>query len=152
MVVEIGDFDAGEYAVGPVQRMQLVGGDEVDLAAGDGGVELGSTLRGGAEFGAAVDKADARRDAVQGQRPVDRAIAAAGDDDALAAQGFAFLDVVLHRTGGLERGEARERRAVGAEGAGAGGDDDGLGQDGVTRAGGEGESPGAAGEGFDLAA
>ncbi len=66
---------------------------------------------------------DPRRDIGQRQRPVDRRIAAAGDDDALAAEILAPLDQVEDALAFIV-GEARERRAVGPERADAGGDDD----------------------------
>ena len=76
----------------------------------------------GAEFRPAVDDHDLRRHLGQRQRPVDRGIAAAGDDHALAAEILAPLDEVEDALA-LVFLDAGERRAVGAERADAGGDD-----------------------------
>lgn len=135
-----------------MQGVELVGDDEVDFAAFGGLGKLVGHFGGGAEFRAAVDDGDAGGDVLEGDGPVDRGIAAAGDDDAFVAEGLAFFDVVLDRAGGLVGGDAVERGAVGAEGAGTGGDDDGFGGDGVVLVGGDGEGAGGAGDGGDDAA
>ena len=72
-----------------------------------------------------MDDEDLLGDAGQGQGPVERGIAAAGDHHALAAHVFLALHQVEDALA-LELGEALQRRAVGAECADAGRDDDRL--------------------------
>ena len=92
------------------------------------------------------------RDVVQRQRPVHRRIAAAGDHHALAGEAVALADVILHAAACLVGGEAVERRAVGAEGAGAGGDDHRAGAHRVALIGGQREVAGLARQAGDAAA
>ena len=56
------------------------------------------------------------------QRPIDRRVAAAGDDHALAAEILAALHQIEDALA-LEGLDARQRRPVGTEGADPGGDD-----------------------------
>ena len=91
-------------------------------------------------------------DVLQRQRPVHRGVAAAGDHHALAAKILAPADVVLHRAAGLVGGQALQRRPVGAERAGAGGDDHRFGADGVALVGGQREAAALAAQAVDLAA
>ena len=70
----------------------------------------------------------------QRQRPVDRRIAAAGDDDALAAEILAPVHQVEDALA-LELRDAVERRAVRAERAGAGGDHHRAARDALARPG-----------------
>ena len=132
--------------------MELVGDDELDLAGLRGGVELGGGFGGGAEFRAAVDDVDLGGDVLEGERPVDGAVAAAGDGDPAAAEVLAAADEVLDGAGVFEGGDAVEGRAVGPEGAGAGGEEDGLAGDAVAAVGAKGEGAGLAGEVVDPAA
>jgi hypothetical protein len=124
--VERGRGNGRQLAVGALQRVELVGHDEVDLAGPDQRLELGLALGGGAELVAAMDHRDALGDLGQGQRPVDGGVAAAGNHHALAAETFAMRDVIKDALAfvGLDAGE---RWPVGTEGADAGGDNHCLG-------------------------
>jgi hypothetical protein len=64
----------------------------------------------------------------------------------------AAADVILHRARGLEALQPGQRRAVGAEGASPGGDDDGAGADDVAPVGAQGEGAAMAGQALDPAA
>src|SRR4051812_10977988 len=79
-----------------------------------------------------MDDRDPRGDLGKRQRPIDRRIAAAGDHDAAAAEILApahqIEDAAL-----LVFGYALQRRAVRAEGAGAGRDHDRAGGDALPR-------------------
>ncbi len=77
-------------------------------------------------FGPAMHDEDPLGDLGQRQRPIDRRIAAAGDDDPLAAKLLAPPHQIEHALL-LELGDAGERRPVRAERAGPGRDDDGAG-------------------------
>ena len=152
VAVEVGDFDGLEGACLAVDGTELVGDDEFELAGGVGGVELSRGLGGGAELGAAVHDVDLGRNVFQAEGPIDGAVAAAGDDDVAVAEVLAAFDEVLDGAGVFEGLEAFEGGAVRAEGAGAGGEEDGLGVDRVTLVGAEGEGAGLALESFDPAA
>ena len=120
--VERGDGDGRQLALGALQRVELVGHDEVDLAGLDQRLQPGLALGRGAELVAAMDHRDALGDLGQRQRPVDGGVAAARDHHALAAETFAMRDVIEDALAfiGLDAGQ---RRPVGTEGADAGGDD-----------------------------
>ncbi len=90
------DLHLRQHRISAVQRVKLIRDDQLDLTVPRGGIELRRTLRRGTEFGPPMHHRHAR-DVLQGQRPVHRRIAAAGDHHALAAHVLAAADVVLHR-------------------------------------------------------
>ena len=142
--VQIGDLDAAEHAVRAMQRVQLIGDDQLHRARRRRRFQLRRHLGCGAEFGPAMHDLDAGRDAGERQRPVHGRVPAAGDHHALAAEILAPAHVVLHGAGGLVGVQPVQRRAVGAEGTGAGGDDDGARADGVVAVGAQSEGAGPA--------
>ena len=77
---------------------------------------------------------------LQRQRPVHRRIAAAGDHHALAAQVLAPAHIVLHGAGRLVPRKPVQRRTIGTERAGAGGDQHRLGAHRVALVGGQRET------------
>src|SRR5579863_5211197 len=81
-----------------------------------------------AEFGAAMDDGHPLGDLGERERPIDRRIAAAGDDDTAAAELLAPVHEIKD-TLPFERLDALERRAVRPEGAGPGRDHHGAGGD-----------------------
>src|SRR6185437_9396386 len=106
----------------------------------------------GTEFGAAMDHHHACGDLGERDRPIDRRIAAAGDDDALIAERLAPGDQVEDALA-LILLDPVERRAVRAESADAGGDDHGFGEEGNAAAGLDSETAvRLARESFDLLA
>ncbi len=112
----------------PSSACELIGDDELDAAFFGERFEPARRFGRGAEFRAAVHDHHARGDAGQRERPVDRRIAAAGDDHALAAQFLAPRHQVEDASA-LECLDVGDGRAVRSEGAHAGGDDDGAGLD-----------------------
>ncbi len=146
-----GHLDRGENALPAMQPGQLIRDDEIDLAARRRHLDLGGALRGGAEPRTAMHDGHAG-DVLQRERPINRRIPAAGDHHPLVAEVLAPADVVLHRTRGLVGGQPGQGRPVGAEGAGAGGDEDGLGAHRLAPVGADREGAGRAFQALDPAA
>ncbi len=86
-----------------MQRVQLIGDDQVDLPGGGGGIQLRRGFGRGTKFRPAMHHMDARRDILQRQRPIHRGIAAAGDHHAFIAKIIPPAHIVLHGARGLER-------------------------------------------------
>ena len=116
------DLHRGERAIRPMQRMQLVRDDHFDLPVRRGRVESRGTFRRRPEFWPAVHDRDAGN-VLQRQGPVDSGVAAARDHDPFAAEGLLLFDVILHRAGRFVGRQPVQRRTVGPERAGPGGDD-----------------------------
>ncbi len=82
----------------------------------------------GAEAGPPMHQLDGGGDAAQGQRPIDRRVAAAGDHHPLAAEGLPSRHRIVH-THALVSFDAREGRPIRPKQAAARGDDHRLGAD-----------------------
>ncbi len=105
-----------------------MGDDQVHLLLRHQRAHRVDRMRRGAEFVATMDEGDAAGDRVEVERPVERRIAAAGDQHPAAAE-------MLHLAHRIEDAlafvglDAGGRRALGLERAAAGGDDHHLGLD-----------------------
>src|SRR6185312_8073961 len=106
-----------------LERVQLVRHDQLDPAVARQRIEPRRGFGCRAKLGAAMNDEDAAGGFGERDRPIDRAVAAAGDDDALAAKRLAPRHHVEDALA-LVILDACERRAVGAKGADTGGDDD----------------------------
>ena len=98
---------------------------EIDLTLADQRHHLVDAVGRGAELAAPVQQREVARDRRQIERPIERGIAAAHDQDALVAERFHLPDGIEHR-GALIGLDARNRRPLGLERAAAGRDHDDL--------------------------
>ena len=99
--------------------------DEIDFALADQRHHFVDAVGCGAEFAAPMQEREMARDRGKVERPVERAVAAADDENALAAERLDLAHRIEHRLAfvGLDPGN---RRTLGLERAAAGGDDDDL--------------------------
>ena len=127
-----------------MEGVQLIGDHHLHFAGGRGRVQLCRGFRRGAKLGAPMHDIQLRGDIPERQRPIHGEIPAAGDHDAAAAEILAPAYVVLHGPARLVCLEPVQRRPVGAERAGAGGDHHGARADGVALVGAQSEGTGLA--------
>ena len=111
-----------ELSVVALQALD-VGDDEFQLSVSYERAHLVHAVRRGAETVAVVDKRDLFGDRLEVQCPVEGGVAAAGDDEVLAAEGVHLADRVEHGLAFISL-DAGDGRALGREASAAGRDDD----------------------------
>ena len=117
VVVEL-DGGAFELAISTLQLGDLAD-LEIELAGSHQLTHLLDRMRRAAEFVAAMHQRHALADRVEVQRPVERGVAAADDQDVLAAEVFHLAHGVVHRLA-FKGFDARHRRTLRLERAAAG--------------------------------
>ncbi|MCS7294091.1 MAG: hypothetical protein NZ761_01670, partial [Dehalococcoidia bacterium] len=116
----VDDGDGTELAAGVFDGLQFA----EELHGHGRGEQLADRSFMGAEDIAAMDERHRCRTVAQGERPVDRAVAAADDEDAPAAEGVEVAHEVVDA--GAARFGTGDAELLRGEGPDAGGDDDGA--------------------------
>ena len=129
MPVEIAGDDCAKIVALAFQRVQLVRDDQFHSALFGESLQLPDTLGRRPELASTMDDGDVRRHFRQRQRPIDRRVAAAGDDYPLIAIVLAPRYEILYATArrlALEALDAVQRRPIRSECANPRRDDDGC--------------------------
>ena len=111
LLVGVGERHGAKLAVVAVQRLHA-GDLEIDLAVGRQLAHLVDAVLRGAEAVAVMDEGELGRDRREIDRPVERAVAAAGDQDVLAAERVHLAHRVVHGLAfiGFDAGDGRTLR------------------------------------------
>ena len=118
------DHGLADLTAGALERRHLAE-NEIDFAFADQRHHFVDAVRRGAEFAAPVQQCEMTCDRSEVERPVERAVAAADDENTLVAQRLHLAHRVEDRFS-LIRLDAWDRRALRLERAATGGDDEDL--------------------------